>query len=124
VKRARRLTRRSRSIRTTGRTCSGLAPGKAAALAEETGDRRFRDYWHFVYRNEVEVYIQRVFDASNTARGYRFKDLEAQGEKGIPVYLLTRTSPRIVGWEQTQESKPWYTKVGAAGVLPGRGRVH
>nr|WCF43305.1 nitrite oxidoreductase subunit A [Candidatus Nitrotheca patiens] len=86
--------------------------GIAAALAEETGDRRFRDYWHFVYQNRVEVYIQRIFEASNTARGYRFDQLEASCAQGIPAYMLNRTSPRIVGWEQTQESKPWYTKSG------------
>ncbi|MCS7172474.1 MAG: molybdopterin-dependent oxidoreductase [Armatimonadetes bacterium] len=86
--------------------------GVAGKLAELTGDRRFRDYWHFVLTGKPEVYIDRVFRAGNTTRGYTYRQLLESCRNGTPLYLLTRTSPRVVGWEQTQESKPWYTKTG------------
>ena len=57
-------------------------------------------------------YIQRVFDAGNTTRGYRFDDLHESCKKGTPFYMLYRTLPKILGWEQTNESEPWYTKSG------------
>jgi nitrate reductase / nitrite oxidoreductase, alpha subunit len=47
--------------------------GVAAKLAELTGDRRFRDYWHFVLEGKPEVYIDRAFRAGNTTRGYTFR---------------------------------------------------
>lgn len=86
--------------------------GIGAALAEETGDRRFRDYWHFAHEGQVEVYINRIFQAGNNTRGYSFADLDAICKEGSPRYLASRTSPKIMGWEQTNESKPWYTKSG------------
>ena len=86
--------------------------GVAAKLGELTGNPAFEDYWHFVHSNENEVYIQRVFDAGNTTKGYDFGELEASCQEGVPFYMMMRTSPKIVGWEQTQESKPWYTKTG------------
>jgi nitrate reductase alpha subunit len=84
----------------------------ADALTHETGDQRFADYWHFVTTEEPGVYIQRVFNASNPTRGYRFDDLHESCKKGVPFYMMMRTTPKIVGWEQTNESKPWYTKSG------------
>ncbi len=86
--------------------------GVAAKLAELTGDQRFRDYWHFVFENRVDVYLQRICDASSSLRGYQFTELEEQAKQGTPMLKLLRTYPKIVGWEQTQESKPWYTKTG------------
>jgi nitrate reductase alpha subunit len=53
-----------------------------------------------------------VFDAGNTTRGYRFDDLHESCKKGTPFYMMYRTAPKIVGWEQTNESEPWYTKSG------------
>ena len=38
--------------------------GVAAKLTEMTGDKRFRDYFKFVYDNRVDVYVQRLLDAS------------------------------------------------------------
>ena len=58
------------------------------------------------------VYIQRVFDGGNATRGYRFDDLHESCKKGTPFFMMMRTTPKIVGWEQTNESKPWYTKSG------------
>lgn len=83
-----------------------------AALADRTGDERFRDYWRFVHEKTPGVYIQRVFDAGNATRGYSFDELHESCKRGTPFYMLMRTTPRIVGWEQTNESKPWYTKTG------------
>ena len=84
----------------------------ASALAEQTGDQRFRDYWHFVTEGRPGVYIQRVFDAGNTTRGYSFDELHESCQRGTPFYMMYRTEPKIVGWEQTNESVPWYTKSG------------
>jgi len=86
--------------------------GIAAKLAEVTGEKRFRDYWHFVHENKVETYINRVFKAGNTTKGYTYESLEASCAQGTPFYMMTRTSPRLVGWEQTNEGRPWYTKTG------------
>jgi nitrate reductase alpha subunit len=86
--------------------------GICAKLADITGDERFRDYWKFVHDDNVEAYINRVFKAGNTTKGYTFEELDASCTTGTPLYSMTRTSPRIVGWEQTNESKPWYNRTG------------
>jgi len=86
--------------------------GVAAALAQLTGDRRFTDYWKFVTDNQVEVYLQRIIDASAPLKGYQIRDLEALAAEGIPALMNTRTYPRTFSWEQVHESKPWYTKTG------------
>jgi nitrate reductase alpha subunit len=86
--------------------------GVAAALGKLTGDRRFDDYWKFVRDNNVEVYLQRIIDASAMVKGYDFRDLEARAQQGIPALMNARTYPRTFGWEQVHESKPWYTKTG------------
>jgi nitrate reductase alpha subunit len=86
--------------------------GVAAALGTLTGDRRYVDYWRFVTDNRVEVYLQRIIDASAPLRGYRIQDLEALAAQGIPALMNTRTYPRTFSWEQVHESKPWYTKTG------------
>ena len=80
-----------------------------AKMAEFTGDARYRDYWTFVFDGRVDVYLQRVLDASTTCRGYRISDILAS-ETG---WLMNfRTYPRIPGWEQINESKPFYNKTG------------
>jgi nitrate reductase alpha subunit len=86
--------------------------GISAALARITGDRRFIDYWKFVHEGQVEVYLNRILNASNATRGYRFEELEQKAKDGIPALMMTRTTPRQTGWEQTNESRPWYTKTG------------
>ncbi len=86
--------------------------GICSKLADITGDERFRDYWHFVHEDNVEAQIDRVFRAGNTTKGYTFAQLDDTCKQGTPLYSMTRTSPRIVGWEQTQESVPWYNKTG------------
>ena len=86
--------------------------GVAAALATLTGDGRFNDYWKFVRENNVEVYLQRILDASAPCAGYSIRDLEALAAQGIPALMNSRTYPRAFSWEQVHESKPWYTKTG------------
>jgi nitrate reductase alpha subunit len=89
-----------------------VVAGISAKLARITGDRRFVDYWKFVHEGRVEVYLNRILNASNTTKGYRFEDLEDRAKDGIPTPLMTRTSPVQMGWEHTNESRPWYTKTG------------
>ncbi|HUF94355.1 MAG TPA: molybdopterin-dependent oxidoreductase, partial [Candidatus Limnocylindria bacterium] len=86
--------------------------GVATALAAMTGDQRFTDYWKFARDNQVEVYLQRIIDASAPLKGYDVRDLEALAAQGIPALMNTRTYPRTFSWEQVHESKPWYTKTG------------
>ncbi len=86
--------------------------GVATALSALTGDTRFADYWTFVRDNRVEVYLQRILDASAPCRGYNVRDLEGLAAQGIPALMNTRTYPRTFSWEQVHESKPWYTKTG------------
>ncbi|MCC7078312.1 MAG: molybdopterin-dependent oxidoreductase [Acidimicrobiia bacterium] len=86
--------------------------GFGNALAAVTGDSRFRDYWHFINTGQAEVYLNRGMKAGNTTKGLTFAELEASCAEGRPYYSMTRTSPRIIGWEQRQESKPWYNKTG------------
>jgi nitrate reductase alpha subunit len=86
--------------------------GVGRALATVTGERRFADLWHFVGTGQVDVYLQRIIDGSNTLRGYLIAELEAKAKQGVPALMLARTYPRVMGWEQTQESRPWYTRTG------------
>ncbi len=86
--------------------------GIASALADLTGDTRFKDYFKFVYENKVEVYLQRILNGSQMTKGYKFEELEAKARMGIPALMMTRTTPKYVGMEQASENKPWYTKSG------------
>ncbi|MDV2494957.1 MAG: molybdopterin-dependent oxidoreductase [bacterium] len=81
-------------------------------LAALTGDKRFDDYWRFVREGRTDVYLQRILDHSSNTKGYQFKELEEKAKKGIPTLMMNRTYPKTVGYEQTEESRPWYTKTG------------
>jgi len=85
----------------------------AAALADEIGEPRLRDYWKFVLEGRPEVYIQRLLDSSLTTSGYRFEDI-VSGKYGEPgaALMLFRTYPRIPFWEQIHDSVPFYTDTG------------
>ena len=83
--------------------------GVANHLADLTGDARYRDYWRFVNEGRVEVYLQRVLDASSTTRGYNI-DTILQSDRGWMMNF--RTYPRMPGWEQINESKPFYNMTG------------
>lgn len=89
-----------------------VAAGIAQALASLTGDKRFSDYFKFVHEGKGEVYLQRIFDTSIAMAGYNVLELEEKAKQGIPALLMSRTYPKYVGYEQTQEDKPWYTKSG------------
>jgi nitrate reductase alpha subunit len=68
-----------------------------------------RDYFKFVYENRVDVYAQRMLDASSTFYGYS-ADVMLKSEKGWMV--MVRTYPRTPFWEETNESKPMWTRTG------------
>src|SRR3989475_692043 len=81
----------------------------ATKWVEMTGDKKFLDLWKFVEENKVEVYVQRILDASSTFYGYNAKTL-LQSEKGW--FVMTRTYPRQPFWEHVNESKPMWTRTG------------
>lgn len=85
----------------------------AAAIGDQIGDARFRDYWKFALEGRPEVYIQRLLDSSLTTSGYKFTDIMAgkYGEPGAAL-MLFRTYPRIPFWEQVNDSVPFYTASG------------
>ncbi|MEE9534283.1 MAG: molybdopterin-dependent oxidoreductase, partial [Acidimicrobiia bacterium] len=91
----------------------------AEKLTELTGDKRFRDYWHFVLNGETDVYLDRVFASSTTTctkdgRKYTTKKImegEYGNERGS-VLMLYRTYPRIPFFEQIHDSLPFYTDTG------------
>jgi len=84
----------------------------ADAMARLTGDRRFSDAWKFVRDGQTVHYLQRILDTSSNAKGYRITDLEAKAQAGVPALLMSRTSPKAVGFEQVNDSRPWFTKTG------------
>jgi nitrate reductase / nitrite oxidoreductase, alpha subunit len=81
-------------------------------MAELTGDNRFNDCWKFVRENRTDVYLQRILDTSTNTKGYSIKDLEAKALEGVPALMQSRTTPKVVGYEQVADSQPWYTKSG------------
>ncbi len=89
-----------------------ILAGIAHALGKQINDKRCDDYWRFVHDNKVDVYAQRIFDASQPTAGYVFKDVEAKAKDGIPSLMINRTYPRFGSWEQAHEDKLWYTKSG------------
>lgn len=89
-----------------------VAAGIGSAMGSLIGDGRCADYWHYVRKDRVDVYAQRILDFSNATKGYKFLELEANAKKGIPALLMTRTTPKVGAWEQANEDKPWYTKTG------------
>jgi nitrate reductase / nitrite oxidoreductase, alpha subunit len=86
--------------------------GVGTALAKLTGDERFDDCWKFVREGKTDIYCQRILENSGVSRGYDFLDLEAKAKKGIPAIMNCRTYPKAIGYEQTYESRPWWTKTG------------
>jgi len=89
-----------------------VAAGICGALGKQTDDPRYEAYWQFIGKGGMRPYIQRILDHSNATRGHLIADLESKAEEGTPAILETRTYPKIGGWEQGQENKPWYTKTG------------
>jgi len=88
----------------------------AAALAQETGDKRFAHYWQFILKDKqdgVKVYLQRLLDGSTTTRGYKVDEILAgkYGEPGAAL-MLFRTYPRVPFWENVHEDMPFWTDTG------------
>ncbi len=88
----------------------------AEALANETGDQRFADYWRFILNDKatgVNVYIQRLLDGSTTTRGYTVDDILAgkYGDSGVAL-MLFRTYPRIPFYENMHDNLPFWTDTG------------
>ena len=86
--------------------------GVGKALGKLLNEQRFVDYWEFVHQQRVDVYLQRIMDASSMTRGYDVGELETKAKEGVPALMMSRTYPKIVGWEQAHESKQWYNKTG------------
>ncbi len=89
-----------------------VAAGLAKALAKLTGDHRFAQMWHFVDTDNGKPYLKRVLATSNVTAGYDMEKLIADAKKGVPALMMTRTTPKSCGYEQTIENKPYYTKTG------------
>ena len=105
----------SRRCTTPATTCIILAEA-AEALAKETGDPRFADYWRFILKDKadgVKVYMQRLLDSSTTTRGYKVDDILAgkYGEPGVAL-MLFRTYPRIPFYENIHDNMPFWTDTG------------
>ena len=83
--------------------------GVAKALTRLTGDERFENHYKFVNEDDVEVYMQRILDASDVFRGYDIRKIMEEGGAALAMF---RTYPRVPGWEQIHESVPFYTKTG------------
>ena len=86
--------------------------GISKAMGKLLDDKRFEDYWKFVHEKRVDVYLQRIMDFSSMTKGYDVKKLEEDAKKGVPAILMSRTYPKIIGWEQAHESKQWYNRTG------------
>jgi nitrate reductase alpha subunit len=89
-----------------------ILAGVARTLGNLVGEPRMRDFWKFVEEDRVDVYLQRILDASPTTRGYRFSDLEEKAKQGIPALIHSRTYPRISSFEQARSEQPWHTASG------------
>ena len=77
--------------------------GVAAKLSDMTGDKRMRDYFKFVYANRVDVYAQRMLDASSTFYGYS-ADVMLKSEKGWMVMVRTYPRHALLGRDQRVEA--------------------
>jgi nitrate reductase alpha subunit len=89
-----------------------VAAGICEAVGRATNDDRHARYWTLFRQAGSRPYIQRILDHSNATRGHRIESLEEQAAGGVPAILEVRTYPKVGGWEQGNEDKPWYTKSG------------
>lgn len=87
--------------------------GVSEALGKLIGESRFKDYWHFINdKDRAKPYVQRILDHSNMFKGYKVDKLLDLAKDGIPAMMMGRTYPKYIGYEQSVESKPWYTRSG------------
>ncbi|PIR21411.1 MAG: molybdopterin oxidoreductase [Deltaproteobacteria bacterium CG11_big_fil_rev_8_21_14_0_20_47_16] len=89
-----------------------VAAGIAKAVGDVIKDGRCEDYFKFVHDKNIEPYLQRILDHSNSTKGYEFSDLHEKAKAGVPALLMTRTTPKLSSWEQNREDKPYYSKTG------------
>ncbi len=90
-----------------------IMAGVAAALAEETGDERFRDHWKFEFEGKRDVYLKRLLGGSATTADYDYDTLMegGYGEPGVAL-MMFRTYPRIPFYEQIHDHVPFFTDTG------------
>jgi len=90
-----------------------ILAGIANALADVTGEQRFRDNFKFADPKQRGIYIQRLLDTSTTTAGYKLDDIMA-GKYGPSGGALMnfRTYPRIPFYEQVHDSQPFFTDTG------------
>jgi len=86
-----------------------IVAGVAVKLGEMLEDQRFSGYFKYILAGQSEHYIQRIMDASTTLKGYDCREILKSGRS---VLMNFRTYPRVTGYEQIQESVPFYTKTG------------
>lgn len=86
-----------------------IVAGVARALGALIGDARCEAYFKHILAGNSEHYIQRIMDGSTTLKGYNCKEIL---ESGKSVLMNFRTYPRVTGYEQIQESLPFYNKTG------------
>ena len=84
----------------------------AQALGKLAGEPRLEAMFKFALEGQVQVYLQRIIDASPALKGYRFEELEALAQQGIPALMNNRTYPRVSSYEQARSEQPWHTKSG------------
>lgn len=89
-----------------------IIAGVSRALGGLYQDQRFTDAWKFVDEDKVDVYLQRILNASATTRGYLFGELMRRAAEGVPALMNNRTYPRISSYEQAKGEQPWHTKTG------------
>ncbi len=89
-----------------------ILAGVAARLGDLIDEPRMADYWSGVLDGDPSPYLQRILAGTNATRGYEFAELERSCGDGVPFLMQNRSYPRVVGWEQRYEDKPWYTATG------------
>ena len=93
-----------------GEKLADLTAAQGFPLAEN-----FREAWAFRTPDgklDLKAYGQRVINETNALKGYSWDEILESCRNGVPKLVMNRTTPRITGWEQTNEDKPWYTKTG------------
>ncbi len=90
-----------------------IMAGVAAALADQTGDERYRDHWKFEFEGKRDVYLKRLLGGSATTADYDFDTLMSggYGEPGVAL-MMFRTYPRIPFYEQVNDQVPFFTDTG------------
>lgn len=89
-----------------------IIAGVSEAMAKNLNEPRLADAWRFVKEDKVEVYLQRIIDASAALAGYQVGTLHKKAQEGIPALMNNRTYPRISSYEQAKGEQPWHTKTG------------